>query len=157
MMQRTLALRSSGVIDIQVVKTAKKVMTGKNTAKTIVDYLIDEKTKDFLLERCTSKLCKIKPMHNETIILGLLKKYFSAKGIKFDFQKEIEEFVADGLIGDKVVLEYDEPYHNCTAIMYKDARKDKVYKELGYKIFRCSLDDDIVDIILGIERLLNTS
>ena len=151
--KQVLQLHKSGIIDVDISKTTKTVEIGRHAKRDIVDYVIDDRTKNVILSFCPNKIHRVKPVRNETVVMGLLEKYFNAKGIEFEFQKHIGDYVADALVGGKIIIEHDEPYHTKVTIKKRDSKKDAFYTENGYKIFRCETDDDVVDIIIGIEKL----
>ena len=153
MIKQVLQLHESGIINVDIFKTTKTVEIGCHAKRDIIDYIIDDKTKDVILSFRPNKMHRIKPVRNETVIMGLLEKYFNAKGIEFEFQQRIGEYVADALIGGEIVIEYDEPHHAKSPVKKRDNEKDTFYAENGYKIFRCGADDDVIDIIIGVEKL----
>lgn len=69
-------------------------------------------------------------------------------------QFRLDDFKYDALINDNLLLEFDEQHH-CRKKQQKiDLEKTKVAKKCGYRILRVGIQDDIIDIILKMEKIL---
>lgn len=123
---------------------------GSGAVRLIVDYELDADAIR-LISRLGSayRLTSHYPIRNETVLLRLLKKYCEAKGIAFEFQPRISGFVFDALVSGDALIEFDEPHHEEGGkTERRDAAKSRAASTAGFRIVRCSLDHDIVDLIL---------
>jgi very-short-patch-repair endonuclease len=98
------------------IKTAHYYEQAKGRLKSIKEIF---QTMD-LKQRADSKL--------EMIFYNLLL----AKGIRFEFQRNIGPYRADFLFGGFLVVELDGPQHE----QARDERRDEYMRRMGYKVLR---------------------
>jgi len=135
-------------------ETFKIVETGFKAKRSIIDYSLDNNAVDLITYLCSNyKINKYFPIRNETLILGLIEKYYKNKNISFEFQKKLSCYVYDALIGGNILVEFDEPHHfNSKKQILIDKSKSELAHKLGYKLIRICLKQDIIDCIIIIDK-----
>jgi|GEM_PF-961332 len=135
-------------------KTNVKVQIGSGALREIVDYKLDRSAAEILWNLCSSyKLNNHFQIRNETVLLQLVEKYCALTGVRFIYQFRVEEYLFDCMLGNKLLIEFDEPHHeNCSRQIKKDRKKDSAAKRLGFEIFRITLDMDIIDVIIFLQK-----
>lgn len=132
----------------EIRQTVKQVSLGKGATREIIDYCFDENAFDLINNLSTSyKVNSFYSIRNETTMLTLLKKYCNYKEIPFKFQYRLPPYVFDCLVGESVLLEFDEPHHKSKRSLINDKVKEQFAVNNGYKVFRFELTHDIVDVI----------
>ena len=154
LIKRAQNLIESGERLGRITETRKPVTTGFGAVRQIVDYLLDDTAAILVGELASSvKLTGHFHIRNETVLLGLARKYCMSKGIMFKFQYPLSGFVYDALVGDSVLIEFDEPGHlKGTRQRGIDAQKDVAAQKAGLTLLRFDLTHDIIDIIVAIEE-----
>lgn len=145
----------NGIIE----ETFRVVEIGSGATRRVVDYRFNKESFVLLKELCSSyKLTNQFCIRNESVVLQLAEKYCKANQITFQYQFLLEKYRFDCMIGSKILIEFDEPHHHQNSKQVKiDLEKDKVANQNGFLIFRVTLDMDIIDIILFIDKnLINT-
>lgn len=150
--EKASQLISSGLSSGRVVETSKFIELPFGAIREIIDYKLDKDAVKLVNSLAYNKLKKAPTSRNETMILSMVEKYCIAKGIEFEFQYPLEEYRFDCLIGNKLLIEFDEQHHINKNQRLIDKRKDKMAKKQGYDIIRFNILHDIVDIILVIEE-----
>src|SRR5262249_25549816 len=136
--------------------THKPVSLGSGATRNVIDYWMDSDALEIISEVASSyKLTKHYAVRNETVLLALLAKYCSLKGITFRFQFPVGNAVYDCLVGDCIVVEFDEPHHRYGRACRTDKAKDAVARSHGLQVLRFDLSNDIVDMIVQVEQLLS--
>jgi very-short-patch-repair endonuclease len=132
----------------------RMVNIGSCASRKITDYKIDRPALSLVMELAAShKLTNKFSIRNESVVMQLLEKYCLAKSISFAYQYHLGDFVFDCMIGNQVLVEFDEPHHQeCSRQEERDLQKDGLAESEGLKILRISLESDIVDLILAIQR-----
>jgi very-short-patch-repair endonuclease len=138
-------------------KTSATVKIGSGATRKIVDYKLNQEAFELLKELCSGyKMTNSFTIRNESVVLQLVEKYCKANKIIFYYQFLLNNYRFDCMLGDKILLEFDEPHHYQNTRQARiDLEKEKVAKRNGFLIFRVTLDMDIVDIIVFIERNLS--
>ena len=91
-------------------------------------------------------------IRNECVILGLLKKYCTARNIHFEFQQRCGTAVFDAVIGRRIAIKFDEPHHvEDVEQGIRDKAKDAIATVFGLTVLRFTIVHDIVDVILAVE------
>jgi len=153
LIKRAINLIKNGIEKGIIKETKKETLIGSGAKRKVKDYLFNNDAFN-LIERLSNgyKLNNCYSIRNETVLLGLLKKYCKKKGIKVNFQYSFGTFLYDCCLNHKIFIEFDEPHHKNKKQKNIDNRKDKYVKSQGYKILRFNLDNDIVDLILEVEK-----
>jgi very-short-patch-repair endonuclease len=155
----TLIIRAKNLINNGVesgfILDAKcTVNIGSGAVRIVDDYKLDEDAANLIKRLALSyKLGKSYSTRNETAILGLLQKYCVNKGYLHGFQYKLDKFIFDFRC-ENILIEFDEPHHQNKRQEKTDMEKEKVAVGNDYKLFRFTLQNDIVDIILCIEANL---
>ena len=136
----------------EIVQTHKSVEIGSGAKRKIIDYLIDDDALELIKQLSYNKTIGEIAVRNEVVLLTLLDKYCKAKGMSFEGQYFLSGFRYDALINGNILLEFDEQHHGKGKQKYIDAEKDKLAQENGFKIVRFGISDDIIDIILRVEK-----
>lgn len=98
----------------------------------------------------------MKSLRNECVLLRLAEKYWRAKGIGFEFQARRSGVIFDGIVAQRIAIEFDEPHHKHSRRQSdRDAEKGRIAASLGLTLVRFTLAHDVIDIILLIDNLLN--
>jgi len=109
-----------------------------------------------LQELCSSyKLNNYFFIRNESVVLQLIRKYCRLKQIAFGYQFRIDKYIFDCMLGNKILIEFDEPHHINSRQKKIDLEKEKIAKQNDFLVFRVNLDMDIIDVIIFIEEGLN--
>lgn len=147
--------------NIGKIKKAKKYQENLNYYEKIYDFILKNKNKFNICEinrifgekmRQTTLLKHlIKLFGNEVVsylvygvkskeelqFLDILKFYFGGNNIKYGFNLEGKFY--DALLFNKVLIEYDgEFYHRTEKQLTNDKVKDKIAKNNGYILIRCT-------------------
>ena len=157
LIQRAQQLISSGESTAKIEPTTLARGIGSNAIRHIDDYTLDDAAVALLGQLSAgSKLHRRQGLlRNETIMLGLLSKYFIAHGAVFSFQETHGRFVFDAVIDGRVVVEFDEPHHqHDPKQLAQDALKDEWASSNDYTMVRLTLDMDIIDMILAVDAVL---
>ncbi len=135
-------------------ETTKLTNIGSGAKREIADYLLDKDAFQVVVELASSyKLNRFFGVRNETAVLSLLEKYCALKGIYFQFQYHLDRYIFDGLVGDSVLIEFDEPHHKTAGKNIKmDRAKDDWVRTKGFTLLRFDLSKDIIDVIVEVER-----
>jgi very-short-patch-repair endonuclease len=158
LVQRAQNLISTGAASGAIAEAKKKVIIGSGATRQILDYYLDNAAVNLVKELASSyKLTKHFSIRNETVLLALLKKYCSLKGLGFQFQQAYGDYVFDCVIDGYIAVEFDEPYHMDRRGRSRDIRKEAYAVSLGLKVIRFDLSDDIVDMIVEVERHLSNT
>jgi very-short-patch-repair endonuclease len=134
--------------------TSRTACIGSGATREITDYLIDRPALNIVMELAASyKLTNSFSIRSESVVMQLLEKYCLAKNICFTFQHHLGGFVFDCMIGNQVLVEFDEPHHQeCKRQAERDSEKDRLAESEGLKILRINLESDIIDLILAIQK-----
>lgn len=152
----TLILRAKNLIsngvESGVIKEAEcAINIGSGAIRLVEDYELDEQAVQLIKRLALAyKLGKSHSTRNETAILGLLQKYCINKNYKYGFQFKLDNYIFDFQC-ENILIEFDEPHHENKRQQKIDADKDGVAKRNKYKLFRFTLYNDVIDIILCIE------
>jgi hypothetical protein len=140
----------------EIVKTHIAVGIGSGAKREVIDYLIDEDGLFLLSELCSSfKLNNFYSIRNETVVLQLVEKYCQKKDVDFQYQYRIGKFLFDCRVGNKILIEFDEPHHQINIRQMEiDNEKNMVAKTEGLSVYRVDVEMDIVDIIIYLEAQL---
>jgi len=142
----------NGLNDGSITRCEKISCLGSGAIRRIIDYLVDENAEQLIKELCLSyKINGSYCIRNETATLSLLKKYCLYKGFSYDFQYKLTPFIYDFRC-NKVLVEFDEPHHSEPAQKLIDSKKDDLALLNGFRVSRVSLETDIIDLIIEIER-----
>lgn len=133
--------------------TTTPVAIGKGAIRQVRDYLLDERAVELVTKLSSSvKLNGYYRIRNECVILGLLKKYCTARDIHFEFQQRYGTAVFDAVIGHRIAIEFDEPHHTQDVEQrIRDKTKDAIATDFGLTMLRFTIIHDIVDVILAVE------
>jgi len=142
----------NGIIE----QTTTQVKIGSGALREIIDYKLDKEATQLLQELCSSyKLNNYFFIRNESVVLQLVEKYCKSKQIIFEYQFRLSKYIFDFMLGNKILIEFDEPHHINFRQNKIDLEKEGIAKQNNFLIFRVSLDMDIIDIIIFIEKNLN--
>jgi hypothetical protein len=130
----------------------RSVSIGSGAIRGIVDYRLDINATGLIRRLSYNKLKKLEFVRNETIIFSLVEKYCKAKNIEFVFQYELDKFRYDCLVGNKMLIEFDEQHHLEGRQLANDEKKNHIAKKHGFTIYRFNIYHDIVDMIIAIEE-----
>ncbi|MEO8165084.1 MAG: hypothetical protein ABI619_06765 [Betaproteobacteria bacterium] len=138
--------------------TTMRVAIGSGAIRRVRDYLLDERAVELVTKLSSSvKLNGYYHIRNECVILGLLKKYCTARHIHFEFQKRCGTAVFDAVIGRRIAIEFDEPHHaQDVEQRTRDKAKDAIANDFGLTVLRFTIVHDIVDVILAVEAEFKT-
>ena len=133
--------------------TTTQVAIGSGAIRRVRDYLLDEQAVELVTKLSSSvKLNGYYHIRNECVILGLLKKYCTARDIHFEFQQRCGTAVFDAVIGRRIAIEFDEPHHiEDVEQRIRDKAKDAIATDFGLTVLRFTIVHDIVDVILAVE------
>jgi very-short-patch-repair endonuclease len=133
-------------------QTARRVKIGSGASREIVDYKLDKEATQLLQELCSSyKLNNYFFIRNESVVLQLVEKYCRLKQLIFNYQFRLDEYIFDCMLGNRILIEFDEPHHSNPGQKKTDLKKEQLAKQNGFLIFRVNLNMDIIDIIIFIE------
>lgn len=150
--RRTLQLVNNGSALGQLIVSSRLISIGRGAKRRVVDYKLDRNAVELLQLLSTSfKLNGFFIARNESVILGLLSKWATAKGLQATPQFCVGKYKFDLMLGDKVLVEFDEPHHRDARQQQVDTEKFNLAKEAGYCLLRLDLSADIVDAILMVE------
>ncbi len=148
---RAKNLINNGVESGFIKDTEYPVNIGSGAIRLVEDYELDNDAVNLIKKLALSyKLGNSYSTRNETAVLGLLQKYCVNKGYVYDFQFNLDKFIFDFRC-ENILLEFDEPHHQTKRQKKTDLDKEHIAIENGYKLFRFTLRNDIVDIIICIE------
>lgn len=152
--ERAQQIINSGEAVGIIVKTTYQAKLGSGSIRLIDDFELDDMAVDIIAKLSEhSKLHTRKlRMRNETILLGLLKKYCDGKNISFQFQAQKGSFRFDAMVERKILIEFDEPHHGLYNQGIIDDAKDEWAKANDYILLRFDLSMDIIDMIFSIEN-----
>lgn len=138
----------------KIEKVHATVKLGSGALRKITDYRLDKEAAVLLAELCSSyKLNNYFSIRNESVVMQLAEKYCQEKNISFQYQFRLDRFVFDCMIGNAILVEFDEPHHsNSYRQKSIDTKKNSVAKKNNFVVFRVNLDMDIIDLILFIEK-----
>lgn len=107
---------------------------------------------------CSSyKLNNYFSIRNETVVIQLVEKYCDLNEICFQYQFRLDKYLFDCIVGEKILIEFDEPHHKYSTQQKKiDKRKEEVANKNNFIVFRVTLDMDIIDLVVFIERNLKS-
>ena len=133
--------------------TTAPIAIGHGAIRQVRDYLLDEAAVELVTKLSSSvKLNGYYHIRNECVILGLLKKYCTARDIHFEFQQRCGTAVFDAVIGRRIAIEFDEPHHaQDVEERIRDRAKDAIATDFGLTVLRFRIVHDIVDVILAVE------
>jgi very-short-patch-repair endonuclease len=156
LVKRAANLICNGVERGVITKIKFPANIGGGATRYLTDYEFDANALD-LIKRLANgfKINNCFSTTNETTLLQLLKKYCDYRGIKFTFQYQLGPFIYDCLIGDSLFIEFDEPHHNKKRQSVLDRQKTVYAEGFHYRIIRFDLNQDIVDMIIAIEKELS--
>lgn len=139
-----------------ILKTTMSIAMPKTATKTIVDYILDEAALELLIELCSSfKLNNCYSIRNESVVLQMVEKWCVKHRVSFEHQHRLDGFVFDCMVGNLVLIEFDEPHHATSPRQRQiDMEKNTVANLAGYYLFRVDLEMDVVDIITYLEEQL---
>jgi DNA-damage-inducible protein D len=150
--RRAMQLVENGSALGQLLESNRLISIGSGAKRRVVDYKLDRSAVELLQLLSTSfKLNGFFLARNESIILGLLSKWATAKGLNATSQFCVGKYKFDLLLGDKVLIEFDEPHHRGARQQRVDTEKRNLAEEAGYFVLRLDLSIDIVDAILMVE------
>jgi very-short-patch-repair endonuclease len=148
---RAKNLIANGVENGIIIEIKHTVLIGSGAVRIIDDYELDNDAENLIKRLSLSyKLGKSYSTRNETAVLGLLQKYCVNKGFSYDFQFKLDNFFYDFRC-ELILIEFDEPHHQNRRQKKTDLNKESAATKNGYKLFRFTLKDDIVDMINCIE------
>jgi very-short-patch-repair endonuclease len=135
-------------------QTIADVEIGSNAIRQVVDYRVDRHAAMLIAELAQShKLTNVFSIRNETVVLQLVQKYCQINHLHFQHQYRLANFVFDCAIGHFLLIEFDEQHHKISRRQQQiDTEKEYVARENGWFVLRVTLEMDIVDIIVAIER-----
>lgn len=138
-------------------ETTSIVEIGSGAKRKVGDYTLDAFGLKLVKKLSSSqKLNNAYIIRNETIVLQLIEKYCLKKNIQFIYQFRLVDYRFDCKVGDKILIEFDEPHHSISPKQkHIDDKKNKIAKEQGFLIFRIDLSMDIVDVILFLDEKIN--
>lgn len=144
---RCAQLIDNGVENGIITPCTTQIKIGSGAVRVIKDYELDEQA-EFLVRRMAIgfKTSGTYPIRNETVMLGLLKKFCVLNNIDHDFQFNLNGFVYDFRY-ENVLVEFDENHHRTKRQKNIDGSKDKEAIDNGYEIIRFNFCHDIIDII----------
>lgn len=152
---RAIQLIQNGAARGKLTECHRSVSLGSGAVRRIIDYQCDRPALDLLGLMTTSfKLNGYFFARNESVLLGLLAKWASAKGYVVEAQFALDRFKFDLMVGSIVLIEFDEPHHESSRQLSVDRAKTAVAKQAGFQLLRMDLSSDIVDVILLLEPLL---
>lgn len=139
-------------------EAARIVAIGSGASRAVIDFRLDRSAVNLLGILATSfKLNGLYLGRNESAVLGLVAKWAGARGHRVVAQFEVNAFRFDLLIGNRVLVEFDEPHHRQSRQARIDVAKDRAARSDGFVVVRLDLDTDVVDAILLVEELLSAS
>ncbi|MFO1191538.1 MAG: hypothetical protein U1F00_05190 [Rhodoferax sp.] len=153
--RRAEQLVLNGAATGSLAQCSRTVAIGSGAIRNIVDYRLDRDGVELLGLLSTSfKLNGFFLARNETVLLGLLAKWATGKGLIAKAQFRLGPYTFDLMIADKLLLEFDEPHHDSSRQQSVDVAKDIAAKSAGFETLRLGLSNDVVDAILAIESSL---
>jgi very-short-patch-repair endonuclease len=156
LVQRALNLIRTGAASGRIVETGRRIVIGKGAVREVLDYQLDNDALNLLKELASSyKLTKHYSVRNETVLLTLLEKYCNLRSIKFRFQQKLGDYVFDCLIADYIAVEFDEFHHQDRRTQRRDRKKEVFARSLGLLVIRFDMSNDVVDMIVEIEKCLD--
>lgn len=150
--EKARQLINNGLSNGEISDSIKVVDIGSNAVREIIDYKLDKIAVKLVNSLAYNKLNKGALIRNETTILSMIQKYCKAKNIEFESQFKIENYKYDCIVGNKLLIEFDEQHHIGKKQKSIDVLKEKLAREKGYIIQRFDILSDIIDIILNIEE-----
>jgi len=152
---RAEQLARNGVAEGRIARSCRTVSIGSGALRQLVDYRLDRNAVELLSVLATSfKLNGYFLARNEAVILGLLAKWADRRELAVQPQFRLEDSVFDLMIGNSILVEFDEPHHESSRQRRIDDTKRSVAQCAGYAVVRLGLSCDVVDAILAIEPLL---
>jgi DNA-damage-inducible protein D len=153
--RRAVQLIANGTATGFLTKCQRDVAIGSRAVRKIIDYRCDSSAVELLGLLTTSfKLNGYFLARNESVVLGLLAKWASGKGITARPQFQLNGFKFDLMLDDKVLIEFDEPHHSSSRQKAVDVAKATAAQQAGFELLRFDLNADVVDAILAIELLI---
>lgn len=153
---RAVQLASNGVAKGIFTRCSRQIAIGSGAVRSVADYRLDRDALElFGLLTTSFKLNGFFLARNETVLLGLLKKWVAGRGLSSSYQFRLERYVFDLMIADRVLIEFDEPHHLSSRQLRVDQEKDSAAKRGGFEVVRLNLSHDVVDAILKIESILD--
>ena len=154
--KRAIGLIQNQGRDGMILKTTMTVPMPKTATKTIVDYVVDESGLKLLIELSNGfKLNNCYPIRNESVILQMVEKWCVKHEVSFVYQHRLGDFVFDCMVGNLVLIEFDEPHHTYNTRQKRiDMVKNTTANLAGYYLFRVDVEMDIVEIICYLEDQL---
>lgn len=153
--RRAIQLIANGAATGFLTKCQRDVAIGSRAIRKVIDYRCDSSAVELLGLLTTSfKLNGYFLARNESVVLGLLAKWASGKGITARPQFQLNGFKFDLMLDDKVLIEFDEPHHASSRQKAVDVAKATAAQQAGYELLRLDLNTDVVDAILAVELLI---
>lgn len=143
-------MRAAGVNDDGVREAVSKYIDLK------VDEFYNQKRELTPLKDILIQCLSMPDSTAEAVFFQMLRD----NGIPFQFQYKIGPYVADYLIGDRLVVELDGPVHRKANQKRHDETRDAYMVRLGYHVLRLNLEIIALDIqaaIDGIKELAEVS
>ena len=150
--EKAIQLIQSGTHRGTIIESHKLVEIGSGAKRRIIDYTIDDDALELIKQLSYNKTIGEIAVRNEVVLLSLLRKYCVAKGNSFEGQFLLSGFRYDALIGGRILLEFDEQHHGRGKQKYIDDEKNRIAQQNNFKIVRVGIRDDIIDIILKVEK-----
>ena len=149
---RAFQLIKNGSSYGELIHCSRLVTIGSGARRQVVDYKLDRSAVELIQLLSTSfKLNGYFLARNESVVLGLLAKWATAKGLSVAPQFRIEQYKFDLMLGDKILIEFDEPHHRGSRQQLVDVEKFRLAEKSGYVLLRLDLSADIVDAVLKVE------
>jgi hypothetical protein len=114
--ERARNLIQNGERTGSIMESTRLVAIGKGARRSVPDYSMDKRAFQLVTKLAASyKLNRCFGTRNETAILSMLRKYCTLKGLDFKFQYRLGRYRFDALVGDRILIEFDEPHHKRSA------------------------------------------
>jgi len=138
---------------IKQIKIPRQI--GSGATRNIIDYRFNNEAVS-LIKNMTgaSKPVSSIRLRNETFIIKQLKKFYESKKISVKFQHRVGSYIYDCLVGEKVLFEFDEPHHRNKRQSQIDKKKNDTARKYHYQIVRATIEDDIIDIIIRLDKVM---
>lgn len=139
-------------------KTSVLCKMPNRAVKKLIDYELNDSDIDLLKKMCGShKPTASYKLRSETIIISLLIKYYASKDVLVSFQYRLGDYIFDCAVGGEVLFEFDEAHHLNSRVIRNDLLKQEYAIRNGYKVVRATIQDDIVDVIVKINKHIYAS
>ncbi|MGK7900991.1 MAG: hypothetical protein AB4352_06185 [Hormoscilla sp.] len=156
--KRVIGIIKHQQLNGKIEKIVSIAKIGSGASRNIVNYKLDREAVSILQQLCSSyKLNNYFPIRNETVVIQLVEKYCHLNEIGFQYQFRLDKYLFDCLVGEKILIEFDEPHHQSSNQQKKiDKRKEEIAMQHNLIVFRVTLDMDIIDLVVFIERTLKS-